>query len=474
LPVHEKKPASFAKRVSSARRGMRLSAIEGSFATAHAALTGGAFFTGYALFLGANDTLLGILAAVPFLAQAYQLVSAYITERTGKVKAVTVVGGVASRLLWVFPIALLFIPGLAAGARVGLFLAFYAVAYALMFISYNAWTNWMSDLIPARLRGRYFGSRNVAIVIVSLVVTLAAGVALDGFKAASLEREGFATLFGVGVLAAVGAAVFIFKQPILPTKAGDAGAFTAKLRAPLADGNFRRLLLFFATWHFSWALPLAFWTVHQLKYLGMSYFEISLFNVIIGLTSAVGSRLWGKVTDRLGNKPVLIVNALAIGLLPIFWLVPRPGALWPIWLIPFWAGASWAGFSLATFTMPLALAPRETRNYYIAVFGIVTGAITFVGSALGGIIAQYAAGYVWVLGGVTFMNYHMLFVVSAAGRFVSVLFLKGVREPKATPVRAAVAFMGDALYERLTAVTQIIPIPAWARLPRRRNNHESD
>lgn len=439
----------------------------------HTVLTGGAFITGYALFLGANDALLGILAAVPFLAQAYQLVSAYITERSGKIKAVTVVGGVASRLLWVFPIALLFIPGLSAGARVGLFLAFYTVAYALMFISYNAWTNWMSDLIPARLRGRYFGTRNVAIVIVSMAVTIAGGIALDAFNGAALEREGFATLFGVGVLAAAGAAIFIIKQPILAAHTGNAGAFAAKLRAPLADANFRRVLLFFAAWHFSWALPLAFWNVHQLKYLEMSYFEIGVFNVMISLTSALASRLWGKVADRLGNKPVLLINALAIGFLPLFWLAPRPGAIWPIWLIPFWAGTTWAGFSLTTFTMPLALAPREARNYYIAVFGIVTGAVTFIGSALGGVIAEYAAGYYWTVGGITFINYHMLFIVSAAGRFASVLLLKGVREPKAIPVRTAVAFMGDALFDRLAAVTQIIP--AWARLPRRRHNgHESD
>lgn len=74
------------------RRGMRISIIEGAFATVHIGLTGGAFLTGYALMLGAGDVSLGVLAAIPFATQVFQLASAYLTARTGKLKIFAVWG----------------------------------------------------------------------------------------------------------------------------------------------------------------------------------------------------------------------------------------------------------------------------------------------------------------------------------------------------------------------------------------------
>ena len=453
-------------RAALIRRAMSISVAEGSFATVHAALTGGAFFTGYALWLGADDAALGVLAAVPFLSQVFQLLSAYITERTGKVKGVTLAGGAGSRLLWVFPIALLFIPGLSASVRVTALILFFVVSFGLLFVSYNAWANWMADLIPTRLRGRYFGARNVAVIVVGLVITIAGGVALDRFKGAGFQGEGFAVLFGVGVVAAVASAVLIIKQPVPPAAPIVPGSFWARVRSPLADANFRRALLFFAVWHFSWALPLAFWNVHMLKYLKMSYFQIAVFGAILSLSSALGNQVWGKITDRSGNKPMLAISAVAVGVVPFLWLFPRPGAIGLMWFIAFWSGSSWAGFNLGVFTMPLALAPRAARNYYLAVFGIVTGAVTFAASTLGGGIAQALQSYEWRVGGAVFINYHFLFAVSGLGRFASVLFLRGVREPRAAGVRATISYVGDAVYDRLVAMMQVLP-----GLARRRRNH---
>ena len=441
---------------------MRISTVEGGFAAAHGALTTGVFFTGFALLMGADDAVMGILAAIPYLGQVCQLLSAYLTERTGKVKAVTLAGGAGGRLIWVFPIVLLFLPGLSLSFRIGALIVFFVLSYGLLYISYNSWTAWMSELIPERLRGRYFGARNVVVVIVALALTLAGGVVLDAFQRVDLERLGFAAIFAVAVVAAAASAVLLTKQPVLAAPASSAADFFRKLRAPLADANYRRVLYFFAAWNFAWGVPLAFWNVHMLAYLRMSYFQASLFNAILSLVSAVAYPVWGKITDRAGNKPVLAITAAAIGVLPLLWLAPRPGAIWPIWLIPFVAGSSWAGFNLAAFTFPLALAPRAARVHYVAVFGILTGAAAFVASTLGGFIAQAMAPYIWVIGGVEFINYHFLFALSAAGRLACLLILRRIRDERSAGVRAAVALVGDAVHDRLAAMTQFFP--AWIRL----------
>jgi hypothetical protein len=448
---------------------MRISVAEGAFAAVHISLTGGAFLTGYALMLGAGDIQLGVLAAIPFAAQFFQLAAAYIAERTHKVKPLALSGSALGRMSWIFAALLPLLPFAPGPYRLYAFLAFYTISAAFLMITYNAWAVWMSDLIPERLRGRYFGIRNTIVIVVTLVVTVAGGRALDAFKAAGAEPEGFAVLFGIAVGAAAVASVFLWRQPTASPPPAPAEPFWRRVRAPFADANFRRALRFFAVWHFAWAIPLAFWTVYLLTYLKMSYFQIAIFGGITSLTAAAGNRLWGAVEYRAGNKPVLAICGAGIGCLPFLWITTRPDFIYPIWVIPFLAGIFWSGFNLVAFTFPLALSPRSNRTYYIAAFGIVTGAATFIASTIGGVAARATSGVEWVIAGITFTNYHLLFAVSALGRFLSLPFLRGLEERRAAGVPTTLSYIGAAIHYRLVAARQVFP--EWARL-RKRNGDD--
>ncbi len=448
---------------------MRISIAEGAFASVHISLTGGAFLTGYALTLGAGDVSLGVLAAIPFAAQFFQLASAYVDERTSKLKALAVSGSALGRTSWLFAVVLPFLPFAPGPYRMYAFLLFYAISSAFLMITYNAWTVWMSDLIPERLRGRYFGIRNVVVITVNLVVTIAGGRTLDALKERGAETSGFVLLFALAVAAGAVASVFLSRQPAAPERPVPTGAFWRRVREPLADRNFRKALKFFAAWNFSWAIPLAFWNVYMLTYLKMSYFEIALFGGITSLTAAATNRIWGVVGDRAGNKPILAICAVAVGFLPLCWLATRPDFIYPVWAIAVFAGASWGGFNLATFTLPLALSPRPARTYYIAALGIVTGVATFAASTLGGVVAGATSGYEWVVAGVPFINYHLLFVLSALGRLLSVPLLRPLEERRAAGVPTTLAYVGAALHHRLAAASQVFP--EWARL-RKRNGDD--
>jgi len=446
--------------LSVTRRAMRISVVEGAFATVHVSLTGGAFLTGFALMLGADEAALGVLAAIPYLTQVFQLVGAYVGERTGDVKRLAVITASAGRGGWLFALALPFIAFVPPPFRVVALIAFVALSSAFLMMTYNAWTVWMSELIPERLRGRYFGVRNVVLVVVGLVVSIAGGRLLDAFKAAGGEATGFAFIFGTAVACAAVGALLLARQPavrLVPARTN----VVARAVEPLADRNYRGALLFYVAWHFSWALPLAFWNVYMLEYLGMSYFQIAVFNGITSITAAGGHRAWGKVADRVGNKPVIAICAAGIGFLPLIWLTARPNFIYPIWFIAAWAGATWSGFGLTTFTLPLVLAPRATRNYYVAAFGVITGAATFLAASLGGVIAQALSGESWLVGGVTFINLHLLFLISAAGRFLSLTLLRLVREPRDAGVPAAWTMVRRGVRRRLLLGAHILIDWSW-------------
>ena len=128
------------------RKALRISTIEGSWAALHFLITSGVFFTGFALMLGANDFQLGLLGAIPVLAQVFQVVGAYLIERTGWRKGIVAWFSVISRTLWL-PIA--FIPFFVHSRAVLIFMILYAISSILMNIAVPGWVTWMAALTPA-------------------------------------------------------------------------------------------------------------------------------------------------------------------------------------------------------------------------------------------------------------------------------------------------------------------------------------
>jgi MFS family permease len=155
---------------SAVQRGLRLSIVEGALSNIHVSVTTGAFLTGFALLLGASDFELGVIGALPFIGQLFQFVGAYLEEQLSERRRLVVLTAGVSRALWALFAALPFLGGLG-GARLPIFLVVLAISQALIGVAGNAWTSWMSDLVPPRQRGRYFGARNTITSVTAMVST---------------------------------------------------------------------------------------------------------------------------------------------------------------------------------------------------------------------------------------------------------------------------------------------------------------
>jgi hypothetical protein len=55
---------------------LRNSFYDGMFANIFATLTGGMFLTGFALYLGMNEFMIGVVASMPFIVTVFQLPAA--------------------------------------------------------------------------------------------------------------------------------------------------------------------------------------------------------------------------------------------------------------------------------------------------------------------------------------------------------------------------------------------------------------
>ncbi|HEV2471592.1 MAG TPA: MFS transporter, partial [Chthonomonadales bacterium] len=346
-----------------ALRGMRISTWEAGYSTVWSALTSGAFLTGFALWLGAGSVALGLLAAAPTLAGLIQIPSSYLSDRHRERRRFTAWFSLAARILWLPILALPF----ALKHPLWPVLILFTLSYALLNIPQPAFLSWLSDLVPASHRGRFFARRNMVAGLVGLVVTLPAAWFLDvTTHRAHQPAMGFATLFGLAVAGGVLSFACLLRQPephksAVSTVAEGAAGVLEYYRAPFADRNFRRLLSFSALFACGQFFAAPFFNVYGLQNLRLNYMWLQIFNAITTLTSLAAFPMWGYLSDRLGNKPLLVLCVCGVFTLPLTWALTTPAhptaALLLLTELNLVGGVFWAGANLTQFNLLISMSP---------------------------------------------------------------------------------------------------------------------
>jgi len=400
---------------SAVQRGLRLSIVEGALSNIHVSITTSAFLTGLALLLGAGDFELGLIGALPFVGQLFQFVGAYLEERLGRRRRLVALTTGISRALWALVAALPFLGGLGA-ARLTIFLLVLALAQALIGIAINAWTSWMSDLVPPRQRGRYFGLRNTVASVTAMASTWLAGHLLDQYRSAGDPALGYALVFGIAVVAAVAGAVVLARQPEPPMPRRQRVPFAALFSAPLRHQRFRALILTATGWALATGIASPFFNAYGIQTLKLSFATLALFGVATSAVTLITQPFVGRLQDRYGDRRVLIGSVIGVILLPWGWVLSTPAFLLPLWMTQIFAGIFWPGITQGLLNLVMDRAPSEGRGAYVAAYGAVTGIGTFVASLLGGLIATGLGATVLRIGPLTLDHYAILFVLSSVGR----------------------------------------------------------
>lgn len=401
--------------------------------------TGGSAFTGYIKALGATDFILGVLMALPFCVRVMQIFASYILERTGKRKALFCTLGLISRLLWI-PIALvpLFVPMEPAQLRVWTILLLYTlVAVTGTFID-SGFFSLAADVVPMRIRGRYFSVRSKVSMVFSIAAGLIVSFMLDNIT-------GYGGLLGymiVFVLAGITGAGDIFCFIFMKFPPMDTGEEDGKKRESLAsmvggvlrNKPFMKLVLFWTVWSLSVNIMAPYFNVYMLEHLGMSFMQITLLATIpANVCSFLFVQRWGGMMDGYGYRAVLYICATVGSLLPLLWLFSAPGLLVPVLIAQMLSGAFWPAIDLSSQNTIMNAAPVRNRSMYATVHAVVTQlcgvAVAYV---LGGFLLDNvftpladtinASGFQWFGHSVT--QYHFMMVVTTVLRLLAVfLFL---------------------------------------------------
>lgn len=482
-------------------RALRIWTIEGSIATVQGTLTTGAFQIGFALYLGCNNFEIGVLAAIPAFAGLLQLAASYLAERYASRRFIVSVFSIASRLLWLPMLAVPFV--LPNRLWVGAFLILTLLSSALGNISAPIWTAWIADLVPADIRGRYFGRRNMYMGIVAPLASIAAGEFLDRVVRHSHwpQPDAFAVIFAASCVFALGSFLCARSSPDVArsepgreqaqTSRRDgamengerAGALGPSFRdaasiyaRPFTDPRFRGFLWFVVIITFAPAIAGQFFTVYPLAYLHLSYSVLQMLNAVVSLASLAAMPLWGYLADKYGNRPVLLISLVLAIMPPILWCFTSPDSFHGFYtftpngrlvvsqskliiaLLNVFSGLGWSGVGLTQFNLMIGFAPREQRSVYIAAVSAVVGIAGGISPLLGGALMQGMAHMTFPSYGIVRNNYDALFMISALLRVLALLPLQYLHEADSRSARYVLG--------QIRASRPIGSVAALARLTR--------
>ena len=422
----------------------------------------------YAKQLGASQFQFGLLAALPFLASILSLPASILIEATGQRKRIFLLGLYLQRFLWfVIAIAPLWI--LNKGGFTHQRLAM-SVFLWLMFIMYSgqaiggpAWVTWMADLVPDRIRGKYFSRRRQFGMLTAVPAAWIVGWLLD----TQPSSEPFSIMrwcAGIFIIAAIFGVldIHMFQYvPDIPKRPQKGLELIRALREPLGDRRFLWFAGFVGTLFFAMSFMGQFVTLYVMDEAAKSGTHMNrtaqmMLIVTPYLAQLMCMGLWGHTADRMGKKPLLGVAALGLVPVGIGWCVLTESTVWVGYILSAVGAALWAAVEIANFNIVLEMSETPESggtgggSSYVAVNSVIINIAGCLGGLSAGVIAESLKNWeaFWLFK--TFRGYDILFAVSAVMRLLAVVvFLPFIKDATARPTAQAVRFMMSNVYNNL-------------------------
>ncbi|MFM8552749.1 MAG: MFS transporter [Nitrospiraceae bacterium] len=413
-------------RERSRRNGLR----DGAF---YAAMQGGGenYLSAFALLLQATPFQIGLLSALPQLVGTWaQLLSVKVLNRLQHRQAIMLAGASGQVVFW---LPLLSLPLLFPSYGAWLLIACTIVYFAMGHVIVPAWNSLITDLLDPDERGAYFARRAKIMAVTNFSALCLAGLILQSAQSLNVPWIGFVGIFMLAAAARAASAHALahIDEP--------SASVTREAEFHLLDflrhersANFKRFLLFSCLIHVCVLLAGPYFVIYMIRDLHFTYLEYGSWLAAGELGQFLTLKPWGLISDRYGNKKLLVVTGLGIPILPMLYLLSTD--LMFLVLVNFLGGILWAGLALGLQNYVFDAVRAEDRAKGVAVWNTVNAIGWFIGAMLGGWLATVAPAEIYWAGMHVQLasNLPVVFFISGILRlFVVLLLLRTFHEARA-------------------------------------------
>lgn len=273
---------------------------------------------------------------------------------------------------------------------------------------------WMQEYIPNSVRGRVaawtgllgLGTAGIALVVAGRVMSMGTG----------LERYLF--LIGAGSVIGVCGTVLMIKVPGGAPTLTPAGApsHRSNMREALSDRNFRFYLGGTAGLMIGTTILISFLPLYIKEQLGVSSANVVRLDVAAMIGGMLSSLAFGKLSDRLGSRPVLMPPVALMSALPLAWLLlPRQMPHITGWCAVFGFFSGAVGYAVTIGTGRLlfnGVVPPSKSTAYTSIHYAWVGGVSGLAPLLAGSILSIASAWKTTLLGMVIDGYTIMFIVS--------------------------------------------------------------
>ena len=303
---------------------------------------------------------------------------------------------------------------------------FLVVIYSVSLSIINpTWAALQGDWMNPSKRGSTLSKFHVIGGLLGLVGSLIAvySVYTDGSNSA----EPFRPLFTFAAVATFIGGLILIRVPYRdPEKTKDLVlSETAKKEYSNTFQSYVRAQAFYAL-NMSLIWPL--FAMILIEVLEVDNIVLVAFSLVGAVSEMAFQPIMGRLVDRVGPLPVLIMSRIGFAILPFiyaFFPIIEVMILLQIVIL----GPCFSAFLITSNAMVLDLAPNKERAAYFSYYNTRVGITTFVGALIGG----YMAGYLEDFYSDTWKAIFTIFIISGIGRSIGTIPFLSLRIPKKYP-----------------------------------------
>ncbi len=386
--------------------------------------------------VGASLAQIGLLSALLPFASIIQLAVAPLVNRFGP-RVVMLVGWGArtavSVVLFLVPVA-----GSTGGAAAATQVLLWVMGgfYLCRALGMSSWLPLLQEIVPPQDRGIYLSRqewiRQVSIVLVAVITA--------AYLLGETGTTRYLHVIGIGVLAAAWSLYYLWSVPDVGEMAESLDRdYLKRAMAPARDTVFRLYLAFSVTLRMVLTAVAPFIVVFLREGLGLPASGVIAVTTVGSIGAIVTLGWWGQWSDRHGAKPALAMSIVGMGIGLLLWLLAEPSPTW-FWVgvpaVSFFSGIFTGGLTVSMSKFELGFIPAVGRAHYVALNVTVVGLTSAAATFFAGRLLQLLSGIRIEWGWLTFDQYRIFFVLSAAGLLVPLVIRRILPEERARSLRA--------------------------------------